>query len=364
MATKDGEHEPLLNVGEVLAKANGGDFRKLITAHIEPASRAESETEEVEEEAETEAGLSHTDTPAETEAETIQEETEEAVLPDGHHEEGAEEPEADAEAEPEKEDSETETDLKGLPEWAITRIGKYTARAKAAEEKAAAAVKRAEEAEARARDAEDKNPRQVAFDPGSPLANIFTAQDLNKQVDVAWKMKRWADEHPDGDTVEEGGKSKDYSAEDIRRIRLHAEEIIHHHAPARKEFLAQRAQHNAAAVKQYPWLNDKTSPEYQLAAEAYRIAPWLGQVPDGTMFVAQWVRGYQAEQAELQAKSKPKPKATIPAAKPKTQPSTPGAAPAKPKGPEAQAQEARKQFFSNPRDRDARRSFIKGALNQ
>lgn len=170
--------------------------------------------------------------------------------------------------------------------------------------------------------------------PNAPLANIQDPAQLAQHRQLAKDALRWAEdtlENPrawktktdlDPDTGEELsvrvtmiGKET-YTEDQVRSIRREAKVTLEDHIPAREQFILARQQATVAAQEAYPWLKDKSSPEYQ-QAQAMLRDPWVRMRPDAEWIVATQIEGIKslkARQEAAKAATKSKPKA--PAARP------------------------------------------------
>lgn len=116
----------------------------------------------------------------------------------------------------------------------------------------------------------------------------------------------------DGYTVknEDGSDGRTFTAEELEEIRVENEARLAELSAERRmtqreleqEEQAQRETATAEAERQYPWINQRESKEYQLAiAELRQLGPLahqLKQSPAFALIVGRYVRGLQAEQAD------------------------------------------------------------------
>lgn len=102
---------------------------------------------------------------------------------------------------------------------------------------------------------------------------------------------------------------------DLKAIMRRARVTLEDQIPQRAQFLQTQADAQQKAFATFPWLKDKTAPEYQLAQEARRRQPWLATLPNADWVIGVQIEGIKSLQArEAKAKSeagaKPKPKTT------------------------------------------------------
>ena len=184
-----------------------------------------------------------------------------------------------------------------------------------------------------------------------PLAEISDLESLEKHKAKAKEAARWARDQLDrddfGDGIQIGNDLYDKSR--LKGIIRTAEVTLEDHIPARERFLREKSATSQKAVEMFPFLQDKTSPDFQLAVAAYRQNPWLLDLPNADFIVGVQVEGLKAINARQSANAtpaeKPKPKPVV--AKPagdQTAVSS-GAAPAR-----APIGSAAKRQFSAERD--------------
>lgn len=172
--------------------------------------------------------------------------------------------------------------------------------------------------------------------PNSPLANINDLGALKNHTQVAKDAMRWAEDTLDNprawkartDVNSETGEEttvrvttvgKDvYDEAQVRAIRREAKVTLEDHIPARKEFLEARTQAQKTTHEMYPFMKDKSTPEYQQAQSMLRD-PWVQMRPDADWIVATQIMGIKALEAQRTAAAKP-----AVAAKPKPAAAKPG----------------------------------------
>lgn len=150
-----------------------------------------------------------------------------------------------------------------------------------------------------------------------PLAQIEDFNGLQNLAQQAKEAKRFAQQQlakTNFEPIQMGDQVLDREA--LNTIIINAEKTLEDDIPARTQFLQQRNQAQQLAYEKFPFLKDKSSPEYVAAQQAYLQMPWLKNLPN-----ADWIIGVQIEGLKaLQAKEKGKPKAgkaqVIPSSKP------------------------------------------------
>jgi hypothetical protein len=237
------------------------------------------------------------------------------------------ETEADSE---ETEETKSEEEIeRGLPKGVKKRIDKLSAKRREAE----AEVERLKE-EVERLSQEATKPARIPT-PDNPYANLSTLEEVNREAEQAKQIRRWCEMNPDGAVVtNKDGSETDYSAEEVRNIKIKALDALEEHLPARAHYLQNYMQMEQVAVKEYPWWKDKSAKERQIAEAFIKHFPEIQKFPDYKVVVGDYIRGVQARES--------KSKQTAPVKAP-SQP-RPSASPARVPQQDANAQVAKKRF--------------------
>lgn len=291
-----------------------------------PASEEKNAEAEVQATSEQEEGEVHSqlsETEAEQEKHTDSEETEET-----------------------KSDEELD---RGLPKGVKKRIDKLAAKRREAE----AEVERLKNELDRLSQEATKPAQTPTKD--NPYANLNTVEEVSREIEQAKAIRRWCEMNPDGATVTgKDGREVDYSAEEIRNIKIKALDAIEEHLPARARYLQNYQQIEQVAVKEYPWWKDRSSSERQIAESFIKHFPEIQRFPDYKMVLGDYIRGVKARESTAKRVN------TI-AQKPPVQPkitSTPQRVPEK----EAAFNESKKRFTSTGNRDDLASIIAKGFL--
>lgn len=221
------------------------------------------------------------------------------------------------------------------------RLGKEVAKTKAIDAQLEATKARLAELEAKLNAAppEPAVPAPVVVLGGQPLTEHNDFASLQKLHQSAKEAVRFVEETLDNpkawktqtvadpDTGEETtvkfttiGK-ENYTEADLKASARRAKVTLEDQIPARAQFLTARAQAQELAFKEFPFLKDKNSPEYQMVQAARRD-------PGNAAIMAQpnadWIIGVQIEgmkaiearKAAAAAKAAPAPKPKVAAPKP------------------------------------------------
>ncbi|HYB97519.1 MAG TPA: hypothetical protein VEC57_00100 [Candidatus Limnocylindrales bacterium] len=154
-----------------------------------------------------------------------------------------------------------------------------------------------------------------AIPDGSPLAKVEDIAGLQKLHADAKEAIRFAEDAleraRDGEQLPEG-----WTKESLRQIRREAQAHLDDYIPARAAFLQQRHNADQKAFEKFPFLRDRTAPEYLTAQMLLRHHPELNNSPFKNTLLGAAVVGLQAMQEREQAASKAKEKPKAPTPKP------------------------------------------------
>lgn len=204
------------------------------------------------------------------------------------------------------------------------RIDKEVGRRKALETRNAEMEARLNELEAsiKQREVAEPPPAPIANGP-QPLANISDFNQLGKLQQQAKEAVRWAEEQLDredlGDGVQVGNEVFDRPK--LKAIVRQAKITLEDHIPARNQFLVAKQQAQQLAHQEFPFLKDRSTPEYQQAQAAMREYPWLANLPNADWIVGVQIEGMKAIEArkaaaKAKAEAPTKPKVAPPPPKP------------------------------------------------
>lgn len=326
------------SVGEKLGKLDEAKLSALLRKSLldEPAQETATPAEAKAEE--TAAETTSEETPADAEAtgdnDLSQEPTDQVTQ--------------EAEAEQAEEPAQAEDEGDGLPKGVQKRIDKLTARNREAEAKAKALEAKLAELEAKlnTRPPVDEVPAKPT--PDNPYLHLQSQRDVEAAIQEAKKVRRWCEMNPDGGVVKgPDGKETEYSAEDVRTIRLNTVDALEDHLPRQLQYVQTRSQIDPQAESTYPWWKDRSSREYAAAQNMLKAFPELQKFPDYKMVVGDYLRG-AAEREASYAKQKAVTTGKPVVKKAPTQPTRPLAAPPTVTAQERDAKDAEARFRRAP----------------
>jgi hypothetical protein len=223
---------------------------------------------------------------------------------------------------------------RGLPKGVKKRIDKLSAKRREAE----AEVERLKSEVDRLSQEANKPAQTPKSD--NPYSNLKTLEEVNREAEQAKQIRRWCEMNPDGATVTgANGEEVDYSAEEVRRIKVKALDALEEHLPARAKYIENYSQIEQVATKEYPWWKDRSSNERQIAESFLKHFPEITRFPDYKMVLGDYIRGVKSREATK--KSPAVSNRTAPVQPKRT--ATPPYVPEK----EARAKEAQKRFGAN-----------------
>lgn len=212
---------------------------------------------------------------------------------DEQHSEDTEDPEEDTDDDPEPEQPKSVQKL-------LKQIGRLTARSKSAEEAVDALSQQVESM---------KLEKKVESNP--TIEEVTTAKDLEQLRKEALSAKKWARKHEDEDYVQEG--DKEYTREEIKRIRDNAEEHLDELIPEREKFIRNKQQSDTLLQQDFKFINsDSESFEGKLWKSILNDPKLkvLDKLPNGNYLKALMVEGasnLQKSKQPVKSKGKLKP---------------------------------------------------------
>jgi hypothetical protein len=224
-------------------------------------------------------------------------ESDQEVLSQNETEETTEETEDESEEAEKADEDDTEGTERGLPKGVKKRIDRLTAKRREAE---AEVEKLRTEMETLRQEASQKPVQN--HNPDNPYSHLNTPDAISKEMEQAKQIRRWCELNPDGATVKDKeGNETDYSAEEVRRIKIKAMDAMEEHLPKQQMYIQQASHMEQIATKEYPWWKDKTSKEHVLAQKFLQVFPEIKRYPDYKIVVGDYLRGIKAR--EQSAKS-------------------------------------------------------------
>ena len=182
---------------------------------------------------------------------------------------------------------------RGLPKGVKKRIDKLSAKRREAE----AEVERLR-SEVDRLSQEANKPAQTPTQD-NPYAHLSTLEEVNREIDQAKQIRRWCEMNPDGAVVTgKDGNEVEYSAEEVRNIKIKSLDAMEDHLPKRMQYLQNFNQMETIAAKEYPWWKDKASRDRQIAETFLKAFPEIQKFPDYKMVIGDYISGVKARESK------------------------------------------------------------------
>ena len=245
-ATLQMQTEENIQVADQATEQNGNlneaDLLSFLSSESQIEDQAPEPTEKSEESEESES--TNVLSQLEEEVEETEEESDET-------EESQESEETEVEEAEEAETTEVDQDAPKSVQKLLKQIGRLTARSKSAEEAVEALTAQVESL---------KLEKKVESNPSIEEINSFDELEVLRKE--ALSAKKWARSHEDEQYVQDG--DKEYTREEIKRIRDSAEEHLEELIPERMKFLQQKQSAEALMSKDFTFMKNQASPEMKI----------------------------------------------------------------------------------------------------
>jgi chromosome segregation ATPase len=236
-----------------------------------------------------------------------QAEADEAVSNQSEDQQSDNEPQEAEQAETEGEEvhSKSEEEQEEVSRGVQKRIDKLTAKRKEAE----AEIEKLRE-EVNSLKSTVQTPKEnISSD--DPYSNLNTIAEIEAEIAQARSVRNWAEENADGyNHTDENGAEEYYDPAKMRQIKVNAMKAIEEGLPKRYQYLQARDQVDKIVSKEYPWWNDKTAKERQIAEQFVTAFPQIKKFPDYKMVIGDYIRGVRAREATFRGQ-KPVVKAPV-----------------------------------------------------
>lgn len=203
----------------------------------------------------------------------------------------------------------TEALAKELGSSAVKRYGALTAQKKELSE---ANLQLQQQLHQQLQQSQTAQPAPAETGDDAPFANVHNDQQLATEVENLNGLIEWAEEGLDNEVeyddagneyvVKDGDKT--YGKADLKRIRANARRILRKDAPARKQWLAQRAQYDQDAINTFSFLGEPESEDYALFMQT-KSSPLTkslaDNLPGSNFYVGLMVKGLRKVQEERAA---------------------------------------------------------------
>jgi hypothetical protein len=200
-----------------------------------------------------------------------------------------------------EEDNSEEYD-RGLPKGVKKRIDKLAAKRREAEQRA-----KELEAEVERLRQEAEKPVQIQPNKKNPYSKLKSVEQIQAEVEKAKQIRRWCEMNPEGGVVRDSkGNEREYSAEDVRNIKVNALDALDEHLPKQMQYIQYAANVEKEVSREYPWWKDRSSAERQIAEAFLQHFPEITRFPDYKMVLGDYIRGVKSrEQSKGSSQQRP-----------------------------------------------------------
>lgn len=196
-----------------------------------------------------------------------------------------------SEEQQQEEQQELQTEQQAQPKGVDKRIGKLTAQKKEAEERA---KKLEEELESLKR--QQASPRPV--NPTNPFGKLDDESKIQAEYERQKEIRLFCERYPDG--YYEDGKEP-ITKEQIARAKVNAIRAIEDHLPNQYDYVSKAKAFDAAAKKEFPWLNNPADNRTIAARKFVEAVPELTRFPDYKIYAAHLANGMVSYQQQKSA---------------------------------------------------------------
>lgn len=199
--------------------------------------------------------------------------------------ESTEEPEAE-----EPQEQEAGESQERRPKGVDKRISKLTALRKEAEERA----KQLED------ELESLKRSQAAprIDPKNPYTGLTSKEKIQAEYERQKEIRLFCERYPDG-YYEEGKEPVD--KEQIAKAKVAAIRAIEDYLPKQYDYVEKAETFHVTAVKEFPWLKDKSDQRTVLANRFINSVPEIKRFPDYEIYAAHLASGMVSYQSQKKA---------------------------------------------------------------
>lgn len=220
---------------------------------------------------------------------------------------------------------EAEDDAPDISDGVKKRFAKLTAKRREAEDALRQTQSQLEQLREEMESLKSKREPIPPTTAENPFSGLTQQEDVDREIAQARKVRRWCEENPDGAVVTDAsGKEVEYTAEQIRKIKLNAVDALEEHLPKQLHYIRESSKWHQTAEQIYPWWKDRSNQNRILAEQYLAQAPELKRFPNYKLFLGDYILGVAYREAQAKAagkKNAPVKKAPVQPSKP-AQPTT------------------------------------------
>jgi hypothetical protein len=209
--------------------------------------------------------------------------------------EGSEPVAEDGEEVPSQTEEQNEDQAEDLPRGVKKRIDKLTAKRKQAE----AEIERLKSELEDLKNKPAEQPLPIVR-KDNPYAHLDSPDKIRQEMEKARKVRYWAEENSDGCVVtNQDGSETEYSASQVREIKLNALKALDEHLPQQAAFITEKVKMDTYAESEYSWWKKKEARERQIADNFIKAFPEITKFPDYKVVVGDYIAGFTQREAKI-----------------------------------------------------------------
>lgn len=151
---------------------------------------------------------------------------------------------------------------------------------------------------------EQRSPANIS----DVVSSLNSLDEIDKEYHNATNVIYWCEENPDGGEL----AGTELTGQEVRQMKIKAMRIRDSELPFRRNYLMAEAQTDKQVEKDFPWLKDPSSPDYQVAQSILKAMPEIKRFPDWKRTLGVFILG----EKEYQRINKATPNAVVKKAPP------------------------------------------------
>ena len=201
----------------------------------------------------------------------------------------------DGEEVPSQTEEQNEDQAEDLPRGVKKRIDKLTAKRKQAE----AEIERLKSELEDLKNKPAEQPLPIVR-KDNPYSHLDNPNKIREEMEKARKVRYWAEENADGCVItNQDGSETEYSASQVREIKLNALKALDEHLPQQAAFITEKVKMDTYAESEYSWWKKKEARERVIADNFIKAFPEITKFPDYKVVVGDYIAGFTQREAKI-----------------------------------------------------------------
>lgn len=192
---------------------------------------------------------------------------------------------------------------RGVSQKLIKRIANIAKRELAQREELTQQANELRETRTQLQVMQERPPVTVAASATDPLTDVFDEQTLEQRVEAANAWLEFAEDNPNGGHALINGVQQELTEDEVKAYRRSASRVLKAE-PARRQFLKDRQDRQAAARKAHPTLFQPGHADAQERERLLKQVPELLRLPEADELIAHYLRGRTIAAEEATGKVK------------------------------------------------------------